>query len=95
MNKNTYSEEWQWATISRNTIELMLSAPNTHIPYNGPFFTGSFYIKVDNVDEFWNEIKDKTNIVYPLDNFEYVMREFAIKDNNGFILQFGQEMKTP
>ena len=89
-----YSEEWQWATITRNCVELMFTAPNKHIPYNGPVFTGSFYIRVDDVDIFWNELKDKTDIVYPVDNFEYGMREFAIKDNNGFILQFGQPIKT-
>jgi hypothetical protein len=28
-------------------------------------------------------------------NFFYGMREFAIRDNNGYILQFGQEISDP
>ena len=89
---DNYSEEWHWATISRNTVVLMLAAPNEHMPYDGPNFTGSFYIRVDAVDTMWNDIKDKVEIVYPIGNFDYGMREFAIRDNNGFMLQFGQEI---
>ncbi len=89
---DNYSEEWHWATISRNTVVFMLAAPNEHMPYDGPKFTGSFYIRVDAVDTMWNDIKDKVEIVYPIGNFDYGMREFAIRDNNGFMLQFGQEI---
>ena len=39
--------------------------------------------------------KTKQTIVYPIENFYYVMREFAIRDNNGYILQFGQEITDP
>jgi hypothetical protein len=28
-------------------------------------------------------------IAYPMEDFEYGMREFAIYDNNGYMLQFG------
>jgi len=86
------SDEWQWATVSRNAVTIMLTAPNAHMPYYGPVFTGSFYIMVDDVDALWNEISRKVGIVYAIDNFEYGMREFAIRDNNGFTLQFGQEI---
>ncbi len=37
------------------------------------------------------QLKDKAAIVYPLEDFDYGMREFAIRDNNGYILQVGQE----
>jgi hypothetical protein len=30
-----------------------------------------------------------------MEDFEYGMREFAIRDNNGYILQFGQEISSP
>jgi hypothetical protein len=29
---------------------------------------------------------------YPLKDFDYGMREFTIRDNNGYILQFGPEI---
>jgi len=39
--------------------------------------------------------KQNKTIVYPIENFYYGMREFAIRDNNGYILQFGQEITDP
>jgi hypothetical protein len=36
------------------------------------------------------ELKDKTKVCYPIETFGYGMREFAIFDNNGYLLQFGQ-----
>lgn len=29
-------------------------------------------------------------VCYPIEDFHYGMREFAIFDNNGYLLQFGQ-----
>jgi catechol 2,3-dioxygenase-like lactoylglutathione lyase family enzyme len=79
-----------WAVLLRDEIEIMLSYPNAHLPFEGPHFTGSFYINASNVDELWESWKDKCDICYGIENFEYGMREFAIYDNNGYILQFGQ-----
>jgi len=37
-------------------------------------------------------LKHNTEIVYPIEDFDYGMREFAIRDSNGYCLQFGQEV---
>lgn len=89
---NSLETEWGWASVTNGDIEIMFSLPNEHIPFDKPTFTGSFYFKTDRVDELWSNLKDKANIAYPMENFEYGMREFAIKDNNGYLLQFGQEI---
>jgi catechol 2,3-dioxygenase-like lactoylglutathione lyase family enzyme len=88
---NEYNTEWGWADLSRGDAGLMLARPNEHEGFDGIKFTGSFYIHVDDADALWNELKDKTRICYEIDNFEWGMREFAIYDNNGYILQFGHE----
>ncbi|MBS1572789.1 MAG: bleomycin resistance family protein [Bacteroidetes bacterium] len=89
--KVNYSTE-NWAFIQLDLVELMLSKPNRHTDFIKAKFTGSFYFKTDNVLEFWNLIKDKVVIVYPLQEFDYGMKEFALYDNNGYVLQFGQEI---
>ena len=81
-----------WACLSRDGVELMLALPNAHLPFERPQFTGSLYLRCDNVDEMWQKVKDKAEVVYPIENFDYGMREFAIRDNNGYLLQFGQEI---
>lgn len=70
----------------------MFAFPNEHEPFEKPIFTGSLYVNVDDVDTLWEKLKDKTKICYPVENFEYGMREFAIYDNNGYLIQFGQEI---
>lgn len=89
---NSFSEDWGWATINRDQIEIMICLPNDHIPFDKPHFTGSFYINTNGVDELWEQLKDKLNICYPIENFEYGMREFAVYDNNGYLIQFGENI---
>ncbi|MBK1897149.1 VOC family protein [Chryseobacterium paridis] len=84
------NDEWEWATIRKDDVEFMLSKPNEHEKFNGIGFTGSFYFNVDHVDDLWEELQDKAEICYEIETFEWDMREFAIYDNNGYILQFGQ-----
>lgn len=81
-----------WALVQKNDIQLMFSLPNVHLPFEKPHFTGSFYFKIQNAEQLWKELKEEVNIGYPLEVFEYGMKEFGIYDNNGYLLQFGEEV---
>lgn len=81
-----------WASLKKDAVELMISLPNEHEAFERLQFTGSFYFHPDDVDAIWNQVKDKASVVYPIENFPYGMREFAIRDNTGYILQFGQSI---
>lgn len=89
-----HSDEWGWASLGRDGIGIMFSVPNAHIPFDGSKCTGSFYFRVDNADELWEAWKDKLHIAYSIETFDYGMRDFAIYDNNGYMLQFGHELAT-
>ncbi len=84
------SQTSDWASLRRDRVSLMVSAPNYHEKDTAPAFTGSLYFRIDNVDEFWNAAKDRAQVCYPIETFSYGMREFGIYDNNGYLLQFGQ-----
>jgi len=75
--------------LQKDEIEIMISKPNQYEKLNKIGFSGSFYFNVENADELWEDLKTKTNICYEIETFEWGMREFAIYDNNGYILQFG------
>lgn len=85
-----YNEAWQWASLKKDDVQIMLGVMNEHITLKEPGFSGSLYINVTNVDELWEQLKDKTKICYAIENFDWQMREFAIYDNNGYTIQFGQ-----
>jgi len=89
-----YSEEWGWCHMHKDGVTLMFSVPNEHSPYRGtPLFTGSFYMYTEEIDALWNDLKTKATVSYEIANFSHNMREFAILDNNGYMLQFGRELK--
>ena len=79
-----------WACMSRNSVEVMFALPNAHLPFERPIMTGSLYFTTDDVDACWEQVKDRCEVVYPIEDFEYGMREFAIRDNSGYLLQFGK-----
>jgi uncharacterized glyoxalase superfamily protein PhnB len=87
------SEADGWASMSRNDVSVMIATPNAHVPFDAPAFTGSFYFDVDDATALWAELKDRVKIAYPLETFEYGMCEFAIYDNNGYMLQFGTPVR--
>jgi len=89
-----YNEDWGWVHLERGGCCIMFSRPNEHEPFDKLQCTGSFYFNTTGVDELWHTLKDTPYIYYSLENFDYGMREFAIKDNNGYILQFGSEILT-
>jgi uncharacterized glyoxalase superfamily protein PhnB len=85
-------EEPGWAALEKDGLELMFTLRNEHSIIEKPTMTGSLYFNPEDVDEVWNELKDKVTIEYPIENFDYGMREFAIRDCNGYLLQFGQQI---
>ena len=87
---DSISDESGWASLTRDNVNIMLARPNQHEGDKSPAFTGSLYMKTNDVDALWQQLKGKTRVCYPIDDFDYGMREFAIYDNNGYVLQFGQ-----
>ena len=87
---DTFSEEWGWAHFSKDEVAIMFSKPNEERNIPEPTMSGSLYIEVDDVDSVWDDLKYTGNICYPIENFEYGMREFGMFDNNGYLLQFGE-----
>ena len=71
----------------------MFALPNAHRNIPKPIMSGSLYFATENnVDALWEKVKERCLICYPIENFDYGMREFGIYDNNGYLLQFGQEI---
>lgn len=91
-NVDAFEEEWGWAFLSKDHIAIMFSRPNPHRNLPSAIMSGSLYIKTDSIDQWWEKLRLACNICYELETFEYGMKEFAIYDNNGYLLQFGQEV---
>ena len=86
------NEEWGSASLRKDEVWIMVAKPNFHEGFDKPVFTGSLYFTVENADMLWDDLKTKARICYEIETFEWGMREFAVYDNNGYLLQFGQNM---
>ncbi len=81
-----------FSTVHRDNCRIMLSSPNAHAPWTGPAFTGQVYIGLETaaqVDALWEAVKDRVEVIYAPDDFDYGAHEFGIRDVNGYGLSFG------
>jgi hypothetical protein len=39
-----------WAAVQRDGVEVMFALPNAHTRFDAPQFTGSLYVRLDDVD---------------------------------------------
>jgi hypothetical protein len=53
------------------------------------------YIHTDHVDESYQRLKDRVQVVEGLHDTLYGMREFIFRDINGFWITFGQPVGAP
>lgn len=86
-----------FVSLFRDHVEIMFVKPTPDPEdksresfFPKPILTGSLYMTIQHVDEFWNDLKDKVEVISPLCDQEYRMRDFSIRDNNGYELVFGQ-----
>ena len=86
-----------YSNLYRDAVRIMLATPNAHREWKGPSFTGQPYIDLETPEEvgaLWAQVKDRTDVIYAVDDFDYGMHEFGIRDDNGYSLAFGAPSKT-
>ena len=57
-----------------------------------PKCTGTIYFFVDDVEKYYQQIKDKAIVQWPLQDMPYGTREFGVKDYDGYSLAFAQRI---
>jgi len=57
-----------------------------------PKCTGTIYFFIDDVDAYYETIKEKAIIRWPLENMSYGTREFGVKDYDEYTLAFAKRI---
>ena len=52
----------------------------------------TMYIYSEGVEALWEELKDEDTVAYPLYDTHYGMREFGVRDRDGYMLSFGKDI---
>jgi catechol 2,3-dioxygenase-like lactoylglutathione lyase family enzyme len=86
-----------YSNLQRDAVRIMLASPNAHQEWQGASFTGQLYIGLETpeaVDALWVAVKDRAEIIYAVDDFDYGAHEFGIRDDNGYHLAFGAPSRS-
>jgi catechol 2,3-dioxygenase-like lactoylglutathione lyase family enzyme len=78
-----------WCRLERDRVAIMF-AVNAH--QGPPHATATQYIYVDNVMAVYETVRGRCQIEWGPEQMPYGMPEFAIRDNNGYLLSFGQRV---
>ena len=85
------AKEEGWGRVERDAIALMFMR-NDHL--GSPQATATQYIVVDDARSLWEQIKDRVTAEWGPEEMPYGMFEFAIKDPDGYLLSFGQPVRS-
>lgn len=89
---NEEDGEINWAKLLFGNSELMINAGGK--PSDNHRRDVDLYITTDNVDDLYRRLKGRVQVVEDIYNAFYGMREFIIRDINGFWVTFGQPVQT-
>jgi N-acetyltransferase len=82
-----------WCTLSNYGATVMFTTVQALAGSSNACMTGSIYLHTNDADALWKKYSERCEVVYPIEDFAYGMREFGIRDNNGYLLAFGQPVK--
>jgi uncharacterized glyoxalase superfamily protein PhnB len=89
---NEEDGEMNWALLSFGESEIMLNIEG--VPSQAWRREVDLYVNTDDVNGFYERLKDRVEIVEGLHDTFYGMREFIIRDLNRFWITFGQAIET-
>jgi uncharacterized glyoxalase superfamily protein PhnB len=82
-----------WCAMHSGNARMMWSAIGSDEAlapsYDSPALSGRIYFYPDDVEQAWQAVKDRAEVVEPPFITHYDMREFTIRDPNGYLLAFG------
>ena len=86
-----------FAIVQSSAVEIFLNAPEPAVaeypvfkdrPIGG---TLTLFIHVDDVGQEYEALKDKVQVVMPLEKKWYGVTEFAFTDPDGYVITFAQQ----
>ena len=81
----------QWCYLLRGAAALMFYAEPKAVDPTG--MTGCLYFYPRDIAAEWERLKELVPVICPLQATTYGMREFVIRDPNGYELRYGQETR--
>ena len=84
-----------WARVEAGTTSLVFVPLEDGAENSGPVMTGSIYLYPPDVDMAWDELNERVEVTWPIRTWPHGMRDFGVRDCNGYWLVFGQAVDDP
>jgi uncharacterized glyoxalase superfamily protein PhnB len=90
LGQNEEDGEPNWASLSFGGSEVMFNAGGR--TSTAPRREMDLYVRTQLIENVYKSLKERVEVVEDLHDTFYGMREFIIRDINGFWITFGQEV---
>lgn len=96
-----FSVVWQAANDGGGENAMLAAAATNVLLSTGnhlgdtPCFTGTLYFNMTGVREFFEQVRERVEIVWPLERMNYGQLEFGLRDPDGYILAFAEADDEP
>jgi len=90
---------FNWAMVQRGPVAMMFQTlasiqedmPTLKIERKGSL--GTFFIKIRGIESFYEQLKGNVEFGHEMRTTFYGMKEFTVKDPNGYFLTFAEDVK--
>jgi catechol 2,3-dioxygenase-like lactoylglutathione lyase family enzyme len=76
--------------VRRDDVAIILFTEAAYAQADAPSFSGALYIFPESVDRLADELRGKIPFAWGPHETEFGLREFAIRDPNGYLLIFAE-----
>jgi uncharacterized glyoxalase superfamily protein PhnB len=76
--------------VRRDGVAIILFSEAMHTRGDSPTFTGLLYVFPESVDRLADELRSKVPFAWGPEDTDFGLREFAIRDPNGYLLVFAE-----
>jgi catechol 2,3-dioxygenase-like lactoylglutathione lyase family enzyme len=80
--------------VRRDDVAIVLFTESTHGLAETAAFTGALYVFPESIEQLANELRDRVRFAWGPENTDFGMREFAIRDPDGYTLIFAERAES-
>jgi catechol 2,3-dioxygenase-like lactoylglutathione lyase family enzyme len=76
--------------VRRDGVAIVLYTESIHSSVQLPAFTGALYVFPENIERLADELRGRVPFAWGPEDTDFGMREFAIRDPDGYTLVFAE-----
>jgi hypothetical protein len=80
--------------VRRDDVAIILYTEQLHASDRAPAFTGALYVFPESIQKLADELRGRVPFAWGPEDTDFGIREFAIRDPDGYALVFAERMSS-